>query len=219
MHKKDIAHRDIKPENILLDSDFNIKVCDFGWASLMNQKDERKSICGTYEYMPPEVVNQEPQTLKTDLWSLGILLYELLHGNAPFRANSLEEIKLKIKEHQIFLNKNLSKETKDIVKLLLRKESEKRCSSEEILAYMAHHFDINKFVEPISLDEKFVLFKNLFFNKYKITDENVIRERMMMDSLTIEEKEQNRKMPLKFFNQKGINQDLVDQIRTKGILI
>ena len=121
MHKNNIAHRDIKPENILLDSNFNIKVCDFGWASLMNQKDERKSICGTYEYMPPEVVNEEAQTLKTDLWSLGILLYEFLHGNASFRANSLDEIKKKIKDQQIYLNKNLSKAAKDMVKLLLRK--------------------------------------------------------------------------------------------------
>ncbi len=81
MHEKNIIHRDIKPENILFDSDFNVKLCDFGWSCfLQNDDDFRTSICGTYEYMSPEIVNNYTHNKKVDIWCLGILLYEMLHG-------------------------------------------------------------------------------------------------------------------------------------------
>jgi aurora kinase len=80
LHSKSIMHRDIKPENLLLDSDFNIKLCDFGWSCYTDSKDVRKSVCGTYDYMAPEIVTIREHSFKADLWSLGIVLYELLHG-------------------------------------------------------------------------------------------------------------------------------------------
>lgn len=216
LHRKNIAHRDIKPENLLIDSNFRIKLCDFGWSNVMSKKNVRTSVCGTYEYMPPEVVNEQPQTLKTDLWSLGILLYEMLHGKAPFRANSLNEIKNKISKQQIYLNTNLKKETKDIVKLLLRRDSEQRCSAEEILGFMAHHFDIKKFEAKITPEEKYILFKNYYYNRYKITDEQIIRSKMILDSLTIKEKEENFKMPFKYFFEKELNKKIIETTDSLG---
>ena len=218
LHRKEIAHRDIKPENLLIDSNFRIKLCDFGWSNVINKKTVRKSVCGTYEYMPPEVVNEKPQTLKADLWSLGILLYEMLHGKAPFRANSLNEIKNKIEKQQIYLNTNLKKETKDIVKLLLRRDSTQRCTAEELLGFMAHHYDINKFEAKITKEDKFILFKNYYYNKYSITNEEVIRAKMVLDSLTIKEKEENFKMPFKYFKEKNLNKKLIDNTKSLGKL-
>ena len=55
IHKRGIMHRDIKPENILLDSNFNVKLCDFGWSILYKPHESRTTICGTYEYMAPEI--------------------------------------------------------------------------------------------------------------------------------------------------------------------
>lgn len=82
----------IQPENILLDHDFNIKLCDFGWvAEEINKK--RNTFCGTYEYMAPEMVRDIPYNYKVDIWALGIFLYELTHGVAPFPADSIEAIK------------------------------------------------------------------------------------------------------------------------------
>lgn len=82
LHENKIVHRDIKPENILLDSLFNVKLCDFGWSCFLPDNAYRTSICGTYEYMPPEIVSDHDSshTSKVDIWCLGILLYELLHG-------------------------------------------------------------------------------------------------------------------------------------------
>lgn len=77
---------------MVFDGDFNAKICDFGWTIGFQDKEMRQSLCGTFEYMSPEVVNQEPHDRQNDIWSLGILFYEMLHGNAPFVGNSVQEM-------------------------------------------------------------------------------------------------------------------------------
>jgi len=86
LHSNELVHRDIKPENLLLDEFNNIKLCDFGWCVRIEDDEQRKTFCGTYEYMAPEVINEEYYNKSIDIWSLGILLYELLHGYSPFRV-------------------------------------------------------------------------------------------------------------------------------------
>lgn len=71
MHEKGIIHRDLKPENILLTEDLTVKLCDFGWAVKMSSDRRRRSVCGTVEYMAPEIYLAEIQTEKTDVWALG----------------------------------------------------------------------------------------------------------------------------------------------------
>lgn len=81
LHDKQVIHRDIKPENILLDEGLNAKLCDFGWATGLQVEGEvRYSVCGTYEYMSPEIFYEQSHSTKTDVWCLGILLFEMLHG-------------------------------------------------------------------------------------------------------------------------------------------
>lgn len=62
----------------------NAKLCDFGWSCFLSDDDPRNSVCGTFEYMPPEVVYNKAHTNKIDIWCLGVFLYELLHGMPPF---------------------------------------------------------------------------------------------------------------------------------------
>lgn len=217
IHSRNIAHRDIKPENILLDEDFNIKLCDFGWASEMDSQKPRFSVCGTFEYMPPEVAHQDSHTIAADMWSLGILLYEMLHGHAPFKASSLDEIRAKIKNQQIRIIANFQKETKDLIKLLLRQDSKMRLTSRQVLQFMEMFFDKTDLEGPLDEALKFELYKNYYFNKFKIEDQELIRKKMIEDSFGAEQHDENRKMPLKYFREYRLNEELVMDIRKIGL--
>lgn len=96
MHSINLLHRDIKPENIVFDDEFNAKLCDFGWTAELTNKYGRKSVCGTFEYMSPEVIAKDNHDFKNDIWGLGVLFYELLHGIPPFRAKTFSDIQSKI---------------------------------------------------------------------------------------------------------------------------
>ena len=84
MHKQGLIHRDIKPENILIKDGNIIKICDFGWCVQTDVSNPRNTFCGTLEYMAPEMILNNPHNHTLDIWALGILLYELVHGRAPF---------------------------------------------------------------------------------------------------------------------------------------
>jgi aurora kinase len=87
LHKKHVMHRDIKPENILVGIHGEIKISDFGW-SVHAPNNRRQTMCGTLDYLPPEMLKPGSQdnyySEKVDLWSLGVLAYEFLVGEAPF---------------------------------------------------------------------------------------------------------------------------------------
>lgn len=92
LHNNKLVHRDIKPENILFDSEFNVKLCDFGWSCYLEEDDCRMSVCGTYEYMSPEILDNEGHNHKVDIWCLGILLYEMLHGSLIRKTSLLRRL-------------------------------------------------------------------------------------------------------------------------------
>lgn len=89
LHKNRLSHRDIKPENLLLDENNNIKLCDFSWCTKIDPKKPFNDFCGTYEYMAPEIIKKDLYDEKVDVWALGVLLYELLHGKSPFAPINL----------------------------------------------------------------------------------------------------------------------------------
>lgn len=88
VHEKGYIIRDLKPENMLLDTNLNVKLCDFGWSVGLHDFEFRKSKAGTFAYMSPESLKGELQDEKTDVWSLGILLYELFVGKEPYTADN-----------------------------------------------------------------------------------------------------------------------------------
>ena len=137
LHNNNIIHRDIKPENILIGDDNKIKLCDFGWAKELTLEN-RSTFCGTIEYMAPEIVENENYDYGVDIWSLGILLYELLYGHSPFKANNTKNVILNIKSHELTYddkNKNVSKSCKDLIKKLLNNNPQKRYKIKDILEH------------------------------------------------------------------------------------
>lgn len=133
LHKKNVIHRDIKPENILVDSRGNIKLCDFGWSAL--NRPSRKTFCGTYEYMAPEIFENKPYNEKVDIWSLGILIYELLHGSSPFKGGSVLDIYKNILKGKLEFKKSLCNNVKNLINQILQYDMNKRPSIEQILTH------------------------------------------------------------------------------------
>ena len=84
-HTKHVIHRDIKPENLLIGQRGDIKIADFGW-SVHAPTSRRTTLCGTLDYLPPEMVEGREHDSTADVWSLGVLTYEFLVGNPPFEA-------------------------------------------------------------------------------------------------------------------------------------
>jgi serine/threonine protein kinase len=112
LHENNLVHRDLKPENLLIDDKGSVKLCDFGWCVEL-AVGNRSTFCGTYEYMAPEIINEDPYDNGIDVWSLGVLLYELLHGYSPFRAKvmkSNEREYIEIFRNIVSLNYKIEKE-------------------------------------------------------------------------------------------------------------
>lgn len=96
-HEAYIIHRDIKPQNIMIEDNGLIKITDFGIAMALNstQLTQTNSVMGSVHYLPPEQANGKGSTIKSDIYSLGILMYELLTGSVPFKGDTAVEIALK----------------------------------------------------------------------------------------------------------------------------
>ena len=123
IHSNRITHRDLKPQNILMTSEGNIKLCDFGFARHMSYKTEvLTSLKGTPLYMAPEVVQEQPYNHTADLWSLGVILYELATGTPPFSAANLLTLVEHISKDPVRYPEMIQGDFKHLLKGLLNKD-------------------------------------------------------------------------------------------------
>ena len=127
LHKNNIIYRDLKPENILLDENGHIKLTDFGLSKIVNDinKDRTFTICGTPEYVAPEVLTGKGYNKSVDWWSLGIVLYEMLCGYSPFRE-ARERIDIEIYFKPIHHDNLISDIAFDLINKLIEPNCEKR---------------------------------------------------------------------------------------------
>jgi len=134
-----ILHRDLKPENILIKNK-RLIIADFGWSNRANPG--RNTYCGTPEYLSPEMILGTKQTTKLDIWTIGILMYELLTGKSPFQADKnlknkrliVRQIEKKILDGAIDFS-DISSEAKEIIKAMLNPNPELRPSACELLEF------------------------------------------------------------------------------------
>ncbi|XP_041253174.1 death-associated protein kinase 2-like isoform X3 [Onychostruthus taczanowskii] len=143
LHARLIAHFDLKPENIMLqEKDVPkpwIKIIDFGLAQQLEDGITYKSLCGTPQYIAPEVINYEPLSPATDMWSIGVITYILLSGLSPFQgetdAETLSKVVAGAYEFEERCFSQTSEMAKDFIRQLLVKEPERRMSAAECLVH------------------------------------------------------------------------------------
>jgi len=139
-HKVTIMHRDIKAANILF-HEGKIRVADFGFAKLIDEVDKntRKAhtLLGTPLYMAPQILNDENYSTKCDIWSTGVLFYEVLFGKLPWTGHSVPNLYSNIKSKPLTFPKTISSETKDLITKMLKMKEDERLSWKEVYEHPA----------------------------------------------------------------------------------
>lgn len=138
LHEKGILYRDLKPENLLLSSKGHIKLADFGFATRVNEN--VYTLCGTPEYMAPEKLLGRGDSVETDYWSLGCLMYEMLCGLPPFYDNVTNAIYTKVLCDEVEMPRHISAAARDFMSRLLSKDKSIRLGCNGIEEIMYHPF-------------------------------------------------------------------------------
>ncbi|XP_019849481.1 PREDICTED: aurora kinase C-like [Amphimedon queenslandica] len=133
-HSKKVIHRDIKPENLLVNFKGDLKIADFGW-SVHAPSSRRTTLCGTLDYLPPEMVEEKVHDEKVDLWSLGVLCYEFLVGKPPFETVNTQDTYRKIVNVDFKFPSYVSPGAKDLIIKLLKKNPSERLALDEVLKH------------------------------------------------------------------------------------
>ncbi len=213
LHSNGYAHRNLKPENILLDENDNIKLCDFGFCVSLNEG-ERKTFCGKFEYIAPEMIKEQPYNQNIDIWSLGVILYEMLHGYSPFKyenfnKNNSDDNFKEIynmgfyKNFEIDEKLNLSIECIDIIKKLLEVDSKKRIKTPEIFL----HSWVKKFEVVYKTNNNIFIKDNSSIKENESENDN---SRMLYKNSIIQsENDKNNDRENIFLLKSGINSSLV----------
>jgi serine/threonine protein kinase len=173
-HSRGVIHRDIKPSNIMLTTDNDVRIIDFGIAICTDSEVSRiEGIAGSPSYMSPEQVQSEELTSRSDIYSLGAVLYELLTGFRPFRADNLSKLL-----HQIVYatpppihtyRDDLPEELEHVVAMCMQKDPGKRCASGASMAadLTRVHKDLRANYDSLDNQEHFDLLRTLtFFHEF-----------------------------------------------------
>ena len=135
LHKNNVIYRDLKPSNILLDNSGHIKITDFGLSKNVSDSDGlAATFCGTFEYMAPEIIQHLEYDYKVDIWSLGVVFYEILNGETPFYAENQEELFNNIINKEVKFSKFMHRQASNLIKKFLNKNPANRPTFEEIKA-------------------------------------------------------------------------------------
>ncbi|XP_022118207.1 aurora kinase B [Pieris rapae] len=141
-HRHHVIHRDIKPENILVSYRGDLKLADFGW-SVHAPSEKRKTMCGTLDYLPPEMIKRQVYNVSVDHWCIGVLLYEFLVGKPPFESDGQDQTYAKILAVDMKFPAHVPDGARDLICKLLRQSGNERLSLEGVKS----HYWVKQFVK------------------------------------------------------------------------
>jgi aurora kinase len=144
--KPPIIHRDIKPENLLLNEGGRVLLADFGWSNF-SDGGVRKTFCGTPEYIAPEMLLKKGHDTRVDIWSVGILMFELLAGYSPFVAKNNQDLYQNIRRLKIQWPKDMPPLAKNLIGKILKLNPLDRPTLQEILDHQ--WFKQTKIIKPL----------------------------------------------------------------------
>lgn len=124
LHSIHVVYRDLKPENLLIDTDGHLKITDFGFAKVV--EDRTWTLCGTPEYLAPEIIQSKGHGKPVDWWALGVLIFEMLAGYPPFYDENPFGIYQKVLAGKIEFPRHFDMKVKDLIKRLLTPDRAKR---------------------------------------------------------------------------------------------
>ena len=159
-HDSYIIHRDIKPQNVMILEDGRVKITDFGIAMALNNNEltQTNSVMGSVHYLPPEQASGSGSTIKSDIYSLGILMFELLTGKVPFKGDNAVEIAIKHMKDQIpsvcSINNTIPQSVENIILKACAKNPKNRY---ETVAEMNE--DLKTCLDPLRFEEKRLVYK------------------------------------------------------------
>ncbi|CAD8068731.1 unnamed protein product [Paramecium sonneborni] len=184
MYDQNIVHRDLKPSNILMNKGV-AKISDFGFSKILFDFENQvlQTFAGTPLYMSPQILNpqfQRQYSTKTDIWSLGIIFYEVLYGQTPWRATSFQELMVKIQQVPIKFPSipKVSDQMKQIISKMLKVEEKDRMSWDELFQLQIQQdqeslVNINKSVIMINQEKDILKKKNLEKNLNRGIAQNI----------------------------------------------
>lgn len=164
IHSKNIIHRDIKLDNILLDGQGKVKICDFGVSKVTQPGQKMYEQCGTPAYIAPEIIRDRGyEGGSCDIWSAGVVLFAMLYGTVPFKANNMSDLQKMIRKARYTLKDDISEDARDLLKGLLETDPTMRLSIGQILEH--------DWLRGSEKNRKFSLF-NFSRNVYRLRKEN-----------------------------------------------
>jgi serine/threonine-protein kinase len=190
-HDSYIIHRDIKPQNIMILEDGMVKITDFGIAMAINASDltQTNSVMGSVHYLPPEQASGKGSTIKSDIYSLGILMYEMLAGTMPFKGETAVEIAMKhLKNPMPSIRKENPTVPQSLENIILKataKNTKNRYNNVREV-----YDDIKTCLDKSRKDEKRIVFK---YPENEYSDENTQVVNNLKDEIKAKEEEKNKK--------------------------